>query len=150
MLETLSYNRNRQFGLELKDGALAASSFSLSCRYHQQQHPINESSMSDLNVTVASLKSLETPKDAAVTSFKDTNQEAQQVKLESKQDKLAKQPTPSKLTDLNYSIDREDNALHLKVKSTDGEVIREVVFDRIDPNLLNPKKLKGVFVDGNS
>jgi len=29
-------------------------------------------------------------------------------------------------------------------------VVREVVFDRIDPSLVDAKKLKGVFVDGNS
>ena len=115
-----------------------------------KQYLINESLMSDLNVTVAPLKSLEISKDAAVTSSKDTLKEAPHVKSESKQDKLPKQPAQAKLTDLNYSIDREDNALHLKVKSADGEVVREVVFDRIDPSLLDPKKLKGVFVDGNS
>lgn len=106
--------------------------------------------MSDLNVTVASLKSLEMPKDAVVTSSKNTNQESQHVKSESKQDQLTKQPTQAKLTDLNYSIDREDKALHLKVKSADGEVVREVVFDRIDPSLLSLKKRKGIFVDDNS
>jgi ribosomal protein S3AE len=106
--------------------------------------------MSDLNVTSAPLKSMEISKDAVVTSSKDTYKEAQPVKSESKQDKLAKQSVLTKLTDLNYSIDREDNALHLKVRSVDGEVVREVVFDRIDPSLLNPKKLKGIFVDGNS
>jgi hypothetical protein len=109
--------------------------------------------MSNLNVTVASSKSLEITKDVATTPSKDTNQatgSAQQVKPGAKQDKLTKQPVQAKLTDLNYSISHEDNALHLKVKSVDGELVREVVFDRIDPSLLNTKKLKGIFIDGNS
>lgn len=104
--------------------------------------------MSDLNVTVAPLKPLEIPKDGAVASAKDTHKAVEGTPQ--KQDKLAKQTAQTKLHDLNYSINREDNALHLKVKSADGELIREVVFDRIDPNLLDAKKLKGIFVDDNS
>ena len=100
--------------------------------------------MSDLNVIVAPVKSLEIAKDGA------TVEGHQQVKPEQKQDKVTKRPVQTKLTDLSYAIDHEDNALHLKVKSADGEVVREVVFDRIDPRLLDPKKLKGIFVDGNS
>ena len=103
--------------------------------------------MSDLNVTVAPLKSLEIPKDGAVASSKDTHKVVEATLQ--KQDKLAKQTEQTKLHDLNYSINREDNALHLKVKSSDGEVIREVIFNRIDPNLLDTKKLKGNFIDDN-
>jgi uncharacterized FlaG/YvyC family protein len=107
--------------------------------------------MSDLNVTVVPLKSLEIAKDAAVTHSKETNS-AGHSKLDmlSTQEKLDKQSAQAKLTDLNYSIDHEDNALHLKIKSADGEVVREMIFDRIDPSLVDAKKLKGVFVDGNS
>ncbi len=100
--------------------------------------------MSDLNVIVAPVKSLEIAKDGA------TVEGHQQVKPEQKQDKVTKHHVQAKLTDLSYAIDHEDKALHLKVKSADGEVVREVVFDRIDPRLLDPKKLKGIFVDGNS
>ena len=109
--------------------------------------------MSDLNVTVAPLKSLEISKDAAVTPSKDTPRTiegTQQVKPEQKPDTLTKQHAQVKLTDLNYSINHEDKALHLKVKSADGEVVREVVFDRIDPSLLDARKLKGIFIDDNS
>jgi len=106
--------------------------------------------MSDLNITSASLKSLERTKDGAVTPSKDTNIETQQVKAESKLDRQPKPLTPAKLTDLQYSIDREDNTLHLKVKSLDGEVIREFHFDRFDPVTIDANKLKGIFVDGNS
>ena len=109
--------------------------------------------MSDYNVTVASMKSLETTKDGAVAFSKDTHRTMdgiQQVKSAQKPDTLTKQHTQVKLTDLNYSINNEDKALHLKVKSADGEVVREVVFDRIDPSLLDAKKLKGIFIDDNS
>lgn len=115
-------------------------------QYHT--HP-----MSDYHVTVASLKSLEMTKDGAVAFSKDTHRTmdgTQQVKSEQKPDTLTKQPARVKLTDLNYSINHEDKALHLKVKSADGEVVREVVFDRIDPSLLDAKKLKGIFIDDNS
>jgi len=106
--------------------------------------------MSNLNITVASLTSLEITKDAATTSSKDTTQAVegvQQVKPEQKHDKLTKQHGQAKLTDLNYSINHDDKALHLTVKGADGEVVREVVFDRIDPSLLDAKKLKGILID---
>ena len=109
--------------------------------------------MSDYHVTVAPLKSLEMTKEGAVASLKDTHRTmdgTQQVKSEQKPDTLTKQPARVKLTDLNYSINHEDKALHLKVKSADGKVVREVVFDRIDPSLLDAKKLKGIFIDDNS
>lgn len=107
--------------------------------------------MSDLNVTVAPVKSLEVSKEGAVAPAKDaqsTVQARQAMKAEQKQDKQTA-PVETKLTDLNYSIDPKDNALHLKVKKADGELVREVVFDRIDPGLLDTKKLKGIFIDGN-
>ncbi len=118
-----------------------------------KQYHTHPSPMSDYNVTVAPLKSLETTKDGAVAFSKDTHRTmdgTQQVKSEQKPDTLTKQPARVKLTDLNYSINHEDKALHLKVKSADGEVVREVVFDRIDPSLLDAKKLKGIFIDDNS
>jgi hypothetical protein len=33
--------------------------------------------------------------------------------------------------------------------SSDGEIVR-VVFERIDPSLIDPKKLKGVLIDNNA
>jgi len=104
--------------------------------------------MSDLNVTVAPGRTLETSKEGVVTSKKGQNQGVDSP--------APVKPAPEKKTsaaghtDLNYSIDQQDNALHLKVKSADGTLVREVVFDRIDPSLLDTKKLKGIFVDGNS
>jgi len=108
--------------------------------------------MSDFNVTVAPPITLEIPKDGTATPAKDaakTVESAQPAKPESKQRKSTL-PTQTRLTDLNYSIDHDSKALHLKIKSMDGEVVREVVFDRIDPHLLDTAKLKGIFVDGNS
>ena len=104
--------------------------------------------MSDLNVTVTPVKSLDTSKDGvALPSSRQSKvtETSHPVKAESE-----KKPKPATSTDLNYSINLEDKALHLKVKRADGELVREVVFERIDLNLLNTKKLKGIFVDGNS
>lgn len=104
--------------------------------------------MSDLNVTAIPLKPLESPKDGVTASSQRiayVTDGAQQIKPEHK----AKAPA-TKTTDLNYSIDHEDQAIHLKVKSSDGVVLREVVFERIDPNLLNTTRLKGVLFDSNS
>ena len=104
--------------------------------------------MSDLNVTVAPIKSLEPSKDGASATSKDksaTLKTAQETKSE-----LKSAAVSVKLTDLNYSVDREDQSIHLKVKKSDGEIVREVVFDRIDPSLLDPKKLKGVLIDNNA
>lgn len=104
--------------------------------------------MSDLNVTVAPIQSLEASKDGASATSKDKSaplKTAQETKFEPKSVAVS-----AKLTDLNYSVDREDQSIHLKVKKSDGEVVREVVFDRIDPNLLDPKKLKGVLIDHNA
>ena len=104
--------------------------------------------MSDLNVTVAPIQSLEASKDGAPATSKDKSaplKAAQETKSEPKSVAVS-----AKLTDLNYSVDREDQSIHLKVKKSDGEVVREVVFDRIDPNLLDPKKLKGVLIDHNA
>jgi hypothetical protein len=104
--------------------------------------------MSDLNVTVAPVQTLETPKEGVVTSKKDQTQVVESpAPVKSAPEK---KPIAVGHTDLNYSINQENNALHLQVKSADGTLVREVVFDRIDPNLLDTKKLKGIFVDGNS
>ena len=104
--------------------------------------------MSDLTVTVAPVKSLERAKDSTNAPSKEqANAVDPSRHIIASEDKKFK---PTSSTDLNYSIDHEDNALHLKVKNADGEVVREVVFDRIDPRLLDPKRLKGIFVDGNS
>ena len=54
------------------------------------------------------------------------------------------------VANLNYSIDHSNNALHLKVINADGELIREVVFARIDPCVFNAKKLKGVLVNART
>jgi len=108
--------------------------------------------MSDFNVTVTPAIALESTKDGTATSSKDATQtveSAQQTKSELKQTQLASTPQ-AKQTDLNYSIDRDNKALHLKIKSMDGEVVREVVFARIDPSLFDTAKLKGVFIDDNS
>jgi hypothetical protein len=104
--------------------------------------------MSDLNVTVAPIHSLEAPKDGASATSKDKSaplKTAQETKFEPKSVAVS-----AKLTDLNYSVDREDQSIHLKVKKSDGEVVREVVFERIDPSLLDPKKLKGLLIDNNA
>jgi hypothetical protein len=53
-------------------------------------------------------------------------------------------------TDFSYAIDRESNALRLRIKTADGEVIREVVFKRMDVNVMNRSLLKGVLVDDRS
>jgi len=104
--------------------------------------------MSDLTVTVAPVTSLERVKDSANAPSKE-----QSRAMAPSRNGVAsedKKPKTTFSTDLNYSIDHEDNSLHLKVQRADGEVVREVVFDRIDPSLVDAKKLKGVFVDGNS
>jgi hypothetical protein len=59
--------------------------------------------------------------------------------------KISPIQTPS--NHLNYAIDRGSHALHLKVTNADGELVREVIFDRIDPRILDTQKLKGVFVN---
>jgi len=102
--------------------------------------------MSDLNVTVAPIQSLEASKDGGSTTSKDKSKTVETVQEPKSEPKAAS----VKLTDLNYSVDHEDQSIHLKVKKSDGEVVREVVFDRIDPKLLDPKKLKGVLVDHNA
>jgi hypothetical protein len=107
--------------------------------------------MSDLNVTVAPVKPLEIAKEGTNTPTKDmrgVEETRQAMKTAPSKEQQAKS-VEVKLTDLNYSIDPKDNALHLKVKKADGELVREVVFDRIDPGLLDTKKLKGIFIDGN-
>ncbi len=104
--------------------------------------------MSDLNVTVAPTPSLDKTKESLALPAQGHAKAAEplrQVKTEPD-----KKPKPLTATDLNYSINHEDKALHLKVKGADGAVVRELVFDRIDPNLLDAKKLKGICVDGNS
>lgn len=114
--------------------------------------PTQTHTMSDFNVTVAPAIALESTKDGTATPSKDATQtfgSAQQPKSELKQTPLASAPQ-AKQTDLNYSIDRDNKALHLKIKSMDGEVVREVVFARIDPSLFDIAKLKGVFIDDNS
>jgi hypothetical protein len=106
--------------------------------------------MSDLNVTVTPVQSLEISKDGVASSAKDQGQtqgmERRPAPVKSAQEKKTNDWKP---TDLNYSISQEDKALHLKVKSADGDLLREVVFERIDPGLLDTKKLKGIFVDDN-
>jgi hypothetical protein len=67
-----------------------------------------------------------------------------QIKLEYRTRTVA-----SKLTNLNDSVDREEQSIHQKVRSSDGEIVRDVVFDRIDPRLLAPAKLKGILIDSN-
>ena len=107
--------------------------------------------MSDLNVTVIPGKSLDASKEGVALPSKEPSHITEALppsKAEPAQQTKKTKPTSS--TDLNYSIDHKDNALHLKVQRADGELIREVVFERIDPSLLNAKKLKGIFVDGNS
>lgn len=110
--------------------------------------PHTKHAMSDLTVTVAPVTSLERAKDSTNAPSKEqTNAVNPSRHVIASEDKKFK---PTSATDLNYSIDHEDHALHLKVQRANGEVVREVVFDRIDPSLLDVKKLKGVFVDGNS
>ena len=104
--------------------------------------------MSDLNVIVTPIKSLEVSKDGASTTSKDKSKVVEKV-LNTKSEHQSK-ATSVKLTNLNYSVDHEDQSIHLTMKKSDGEVVREVVFDRIDPNLLDPKKLKGVLIDHNA
>ena len=104
--------------------------------------------MSDLNVTVTTVTSLEPSKEGVATTSKDiskTMDAHQLIKHEHKTKTI-----PSKLTNLNYSVDHEDKSIHLKVRSSDGEIVREVVFERIDPSLIDPKKLKGVLIDNNA
>ena len=103
--------------------------------------------MSDLNVTVTPVTPLEPSKEGVVAPFKDKNKtvEAPQPVKHEQKIKVA----PAKVNDFNYAINREDNSIHLTVKSSNGDVVREVVFERIDPNLLDPKKLKGILVDSN-
>ncbi len=104
--------------------------------------------MSDLHVTVAPTLSLEKPKESLTLPAQGHAKAAENIRqVKAEPDK---KPKPLTATDLNYSIDHEDKALHLKVKGADGAVVRELVFERIDPNLLDAKKLKGIFVDGNS
>jgi hypothetical protein len=104
--------------------------------------------MPGLNVTVTPVTSLEPSKEGAATTFKDTSKTADahhQIKHEHRTKTVA-----SKLTNLNYSVDHEDQSIHLKVRSSDGEIVREVVFDKIDPSLLDPTKLKGILIDSNT
>ncbi len=104
--------------------------------------------MSDLNVTVAPMKSLESSKDGVSTTSKDNSKVVEKV-----QGTKSEHPSKAasvKLTDLNYSVNHEDQSIHLTVKKSDGEVVREVIFDRIDPSLLDTKKLKGVLIDNNA
>ena len=104
--------------------------------------------MSDLNVTVAPPKSVENATEGVALPSKGQVKAADTshpVKAEHE-----KKPKPVASTDLNYSIDHEDNALHLKVKGADGALVRELVFDRIELHVMDTKKLKGIFVDGNS
>ena len=104
--------------------------------------------MSDLNVTVTTVTSLEPSKEGVATTSKDiskTMDAHQLIKHEHKTKTI-----PSKLTNLNYSVDHEDKSIHLKVSSSDGAIVRDVVFERIDPSLIDPKKLKGVLIDNNA
>jgi hypothetical protein len=104
--------------------------------------------MSDLTVTVVPVTSLERTKDGTSAPAKELTRVVDPSRqITASEEKRHK---PSASTDLNYSIDHDDKALHLKVQRSDGEVVREVVFNRIDPNLLNTKNLKGVFVDDSS
>jgi hypothetical protein len=104
--------------------------------------------MPGLNVTVTPVTTLEPSKEGATTTSKDTSKTVDahhQTKHEHRTRTVA-----SNLTNLNYSVDHEDQSIHLKVKSSDGEIVREVVFDRIDPSLLDPTKLKGILIDSNT
>ena len=104
--------------------------------------------MSDLNVTAAPLKSLETSTEGVALPAKGQVKAAETSHpVKAEHDKKTKSVTT---TDLNYSIDHEDNALYLKVKGADGALVRELVFERIELHVLDMKKLKGIFIDGNS
>ena len=59
-------------------------------------------------------------------------------------------PVQVQTTDFSYTIDRENHALHLKVKTAGGDVIREVVFNKIDLHVMNMNQLKGIWVDDKS
>ncbi len=104
--------------------------------------------MSELNVTAAPLQPLDTSKEGTALPVKEKTKPAVPSRLA--QTEQEKKPKSVTSTDLDYSIDREDQALHLKVKGADGAVVRELVFERIDLSLLDTKKLKGIFVDGTS
>lgn len=108
--------------------------------------------MSDLNVTVTTVTSLEPSKEGVATTSKDISKTMDAHQLIKHEHKT--KTVPSKLTNLNYSVDHEDKSIHLKVRSSDGEIVREVVFEvvfeRIDPSLIDPKKLKGVLIDNNA
>jgi hypothetical protein len=63
---------------------------------------------------------------------------------------VSAQHNATRETDFIYAVDRQSNALHLKIKTADGEVIREVVFKKIDINVMNTSILKGVLFDDRS
>jgi environmental stress-induced protein Ves len=109
---------------------------------------LETSPMSDLNVTIAPIQSLEASKDGTSTTSKDKSHVVEKVQ-DTKSEHKSK-AVSVKSTDFSYSVDHEDQSIHLKVKKPDGEVVREVVFDRIDPSLLDLKKLKGVLIDNNA
>ncbi len=101
--------------------------------------------MNAVNVTV---KSLDASKDWTVLSKNTENalDNAQHATVAQMHD--TKIPVQTQSTNFHYAIDRESNALHLKVTSADGALVREIVFNRIDPRILDAQKLKGVFVNG--
>ena len=69
--------------------------------------------MSDLNVTVAPGRTLETSKEGVVTSKKGQNQVVEPpAPVKSAPEK---KPIAAGHTDLNYSINQENNAVHLQV-----------------------------------
>lgn len=107
--------------------------------------------MSELNITALKQVTLDSSKDGNALPVKSDKQatETETQKRSKLLDKPSAQIEQSTLN-LNYSVSKEDNALHLKVMSANGELIREVHFDRFDPSLHNTSKLKGVFIDDNS
>lgn len=48
---------------------------------------------------------------------------------------------------LAYSVDQENNELHLKITKPSGDTVRELTFKNFDPGIEKTQSLKGILVD---
>jgi hypothetical protein len=100
---------------------------------------------STVHVTLASVKdSSAAPANNEQQAINEKKQEHVQLPKEASTDKELTSQS------INYSVNKDNKELQLKVIASNGELVRELHFDSYNPSQLTTTTLKGVFVDDNS
>ena len=105
--------------------------------------------MSDLSTSVNTTTSLDVKsKEGMVALTKSLSTDKTHTDtVEPLHDKPSPKLPQSTATDFNYTVEKDTNAIHLKIVGKDGQLVRELVFNKSDVNPYDLKKLRGVFVD---